>query len=82
MNYGSIFIIWGIFAKKCEGDTEKYNRIYSESLSKGIYFFENLPNEVRPLGVLTFWPINVLNTFLIGLEAIKNADKTDSLMKT
>ena len=72
-NYGSIFVVWGLFSKICGDNTEMYFRIMNNNKKHGVIFFERFEGLFRILMVFLLWPINVLNTFLIGIPAIREA---------
>ena len=78
INYSTIFIIWGIYGHYCKGNDGKYWRIRNKCIREnGIDVFSYYHGWQRILLVYLLWPINVYNTLVIGLAAIKEAKEEE-----
>ena len=75
LNYGTIFIVWGICLRMCKGDIELYRTAKEHNLPRGCGFFEEFNRDIRPLLVFFLWPINVYDTLRIGIGAIREVKR-------
>ena len=71
LNYGSIFIVFGICLRMCKGDMALYDDAVKHNLHKGFGLFDRFAPNIRPLMVFLLWPANVYDTLRIGIGAIR-----------